>query len=149
MKLAHHLAARVLSNSSETEENSDALRALLSSGKGGAKITVSSSPGEQPSQPVLLASSLRKDSDINRVLRFIANNLSREDRKAIVDEAEKYVDEHPDFFLRFGREPWLRDRKLALTTTGDCFHLTFSMAAYPKRKERAVSLVREIFKTEQ
>lgn len=149
MKLAHYLAARVLSPPKDIGQVSDALKVLLSSGNAGRDIPVTVHQGDGSSQSALLTSFLRKESEINRLLRFIASGISEEEKKTIITGAEQRVDDRLDFFLRFDREPWLTERKLALTTTGDCFHLTFSMAAYPKRKERAVSLVREIFKTER
>jgi len=149
MKLAHYLAARVLSLPSDIERNSDALRALLSSGNAGRDIPVTVHQGDGSSQSALLTSFLRKESEINRLLRFIASGISEEEKKTIITEAEQRVDDRLDFFLRFDREPWLTERKLVLTTKGDCFHLTFSMAAYPKSRERAIALVKQVFSSLQ
>jgi len=73
--------------------------------------------------------------------------MSAQDKEILLKETDKYVDDHLDLFLRFERTAWTEHKKLALTTLGDCFHLTFAMAAYPKKKDRAVEIVRQIFKT--
>ena len=145
MKRAHYLAIRVLSKPADIGMNSDALKALLSSGNTDVEIPLSGTTGEETTQPVLLTSFLKKESDINHLFKFLAANIASQDKEIILKEADKYVDDHLDFFLRFEREPWVLEKKLILTTKGDCFHLTFSMAAYPKTKDRAIELVRKVF----
>ncbi len=147
MKLAHYLAARVLCSKTDAEKTSSALKELLSSGNSHSEIPVTESPGEEPTQLVLLSSFLKKESDINHLLKYIIKNISAKDRELIADEAEMRVDDHLDFFIRLDKEAWILGRKIILTTLGDCFHLTISLAAFPKRKDRAVALVRQIFKT--
>ena len=147
MKLAHYLAARVLCPRDDVEKTSLALSELLSAGYALEKVPITQNPVEESSQAILLASFLRKESGINHLFKFIAAKISAEDRQSVANESEQRVDNHLDFFLRFDRESWVAHRKLALTPKGECFHLTFSMAAYPKSRERAAALVRQIFKT--
>ena len=145
MKRAHYLSARVLSKPGDIEANSTALKALLSCKDPKTEIPITENKGEEPSQPTLLTSFLKKESEINHLFKFLVSNMSPEDKKTILSETEKYVDDHPDFFLRFERDAWAADKKLILTTKGDCFHLTFSIAAYPKKKQVAVALVKQAF----
>ncbi len=73
--------------------------------------------------------------------------MTKKDKETVVSEANFRVDEHLDLFLRFEKPLWMNEKKLALTTSGNCFHLTFTLAAFPKKKARAIEMVKEIFKT--
>ncbi len=146
MKSAHYLAARALCLPKEVGDVSSSLRLLLGCGKE-KEVVISSTEPPEGATSVLVQSSLKKESDINHLMKFISRNLSNEEKLQIIQEAELRVDDHLDFFLRFDKEEWMQHRKLQLTTKGNCFHLAFAMAAYPKSKERAVALVKEIFKT--
>ncbi len=148
MKRAHYLAARVLSKPLDISSNSDSLKSLLSCLNNSKEITIDTLDAETPTSPVLLTSFLKRESDINHLFKFLVSTMSASEKEIIFKETEKYVDDHLDFFLRFERETWTNGKKLNLTTTGDCFHLTFSMAAYPKNKGSAIELVKQIFKTE-
>lgn len=146
MKIAHNLAIRVLCLPKEVDDVSISLKLLLGCGKE-KEIAISTTEPPEGATSVLVQSSLKKESDINHLVKFIANNLNTEEKKQIFQEAESRVDEHLDFFLRFDKDEWMQNKKLKLTTKGNCFHLTFAMAAYPKSKGKVVALVKEIFKT--
>ncbi len=146
MKIAHYLAARVLCLPKEVDEVSASLKSLLGCGKEKEAVITTTEPPEGATS-TLVQSSLKKESDTNRLMKFIVANLSNEGKNQIYTEAESRVDKHLDFFLRFDKDEWMQNKKLKLTTKGNCFHLTFSMAAYPKSKGKAVALIKEIFKT--
>jgi len=146
MKRAHYLAARVLCLPSEIEHVSSALKLLMGGGEN-KQIAVSATEPTEGATFALVQTSLKKESDINALFKFITTHLSEQEKKQLVQEADSRIDDHLDFFIRFDKEEWMSHKKLKLTTQGNCFHLTFAMAAYPKNKERAVALVKEIFKT--
>jgi RNA binding exosome subunit len=146
MKIAHRLGARVLCQPNETADFSVALKELLSC-KAQRDIEIYVIEPEEGTTTALVQSSLSKESDINQLVKYIVANLPPEEKSQLCQEAESRVDEHCDFFLRLDKNEWMGNRKLKLTSSGNCFHLTFAMAAYPKTKERAIMLVKQIFKT--
>jgi RNA-binding protein len=58
-----------------------------------------------------------------------------------ITDLELRVDENCNFYLRLDKDSFLKD-EILLTEEGDCFHLTFSVAAYPKSKENALVVLK-------
>jgi RNA binding exosome subunit len=38
------------------------------------------------------------------------------------------------------------DKKYVVVNHGDCYHITLSVAAYPKKEENAKQIIKEVFK---
>ena len=58
---------------------------------------------------------------------------------------ESRLDKNLDLFLRFEKDTWINERKLVLTDSGKCFHLRISIAAFPKNREVALNVVKDLF----
>ena len=145
MKFGHYLTARVLCSKTDTVALSTSLKRLLGCGiEKDVVVTIDSSDDDAPA---LVHSFLKKETDINHFFKFLVKQFPVQDKQTILQEIDSRVDDHLDFFLRIDKMEWLTHERVSLTSSGDCFHLTFAMAAYPKSKERAIALVKEIFKT--
>ena len=88
---------------------------------------------------------LSKDNLISQFLDNLLNNLSEVQRGTILQQAESRLDADLNFFIRFDKDSWIKGRKLYLTDSGKCFHLKMSIAAFPKKRERALNVVKELF----
>lgn len=113
------------------EENKVLLKKSAAEGFNDRKITI-------------LEVILSKANLVNEFLENLLNNLNKEQKEQILMEAESRLDENLDFFIRFDKEEWLNNRKLELTDSGKCFHLKISIAAFPKKREIALNVVKKL-----
>ena len=88
---------------------------------------------------------LTKTKLINQFLDFILDNLDEEQKQTILNQLESRLDENLDFFIRFNKEEWINSNKLELTDSGKCFHLRISIAAFPRKREVALKIMRKLF----
>ena len=93
----------------------------------------------------ILEVALAKNNLINQFLENLLKNLNEEQKSRILLQMESRLDENLDFFLRFDKEAWVKEKKLVLTDSGKCFHLRISIAAFPKKMEVALNIVRDLF----
>ncbi|MEE9525315.1 MAG: RNA-binding domain-containing protein [Candidatus Woesearchaeota archaeon] len=93
---------------------------------------------------------LRFVLDKNRHIEAFLNNLNEklfeETKERILSYAESRLDDDCNFFLRFSKEKWVEEKLLWLTDQGNCFHIKMNVAAFPKKKEIAMKIIRNIFK---
>ncbi|MFA6089147.1 MAG: RNA-binding domain-containing protein [Candidatus Woesearchaeota archaeon] len=80
----------------------------------------------------------------NRHLNVFFKNLLlilNEDKQIILSELNERIDkEHFDFYLRLDKNT------LKLTTTGNCFHIKITVAAFPKTFEKVKEKMIELLK---
>ena len=93
----------------------------------------------------IFEAALAKDSLIKQFLKNLLNNLSEVQKGQLLQQAESRLDADLNFFIRFDKDSWIKDRKLFITDSGNCFHLKISVAAYPKKREAALNVVNELF----
>ncbi len=89
---------------------------------------------------------LVKNNLINDFLKNMLNNLDESQKNQILQQIGSGLDKNLDFFLRFGKESWIKEKRLILTDSGKCFHIKISIAAFPKKREVALSVVRDLLK---
>ncbi len=89
--------------------------------------------------------SLTKKKLMNEFLDNIVDKLSRDQRDLIIKNASKQIDDNLDFFMRFDKKMLIKENKLLLIKSGDCYHIRISLAVFPKNKENAIKLIKEIF----
>ena len=94
---------------------------------------------------VVFEITLAKTNLINQFLGNLLINLGERQKQQLLNQAESRLDKNLDFFLRFDKNSWVNDKKLVLTDSGKCFHLKISIAAFPKKREVALNLVRNLF----
>ena len=82
---------------------------------------------------------------INQFLQNLLANLDENQKQQILTQAESRLDKNLDFFLRFDKDSWIKEKKLVLTDSGRCFHLKVSIAVFPKKREVALNVIRDLF----
>ena len=87
---------------------------------------------------------LAKNKLVSQFLENLSNKLDQEQKNTILSQSESRLDENLDFFLRFDKESWIKQEKLLLTDSGKCFHVKISMASFPKKREIALNLVKDL-----
>jgi RNA binding exosome subunit len=88
---------------------------------------------------------LKKEKHISKFLENLMKNIDDKDKKIILSQIESRLDNNLDFFLRFDKDEYIKNDKLRLTDSGNCFHIEMSIAAFPKKRELALGIVKEVF----
>ncbi|MBR9703258.1 hypothetical protein GOV10_04430, partial [Candidatus Woesearchaeota archaeon] len=81
-----------------------------------------------------------RERDTNDVFDKIVEYIGKTGRAALRSEAMLHVDEEGRFYVRLDKLA-LREGKYVLTTSGDCVHCAFLIAAYPKNMKTIKNMV--------
>lgn len=148
MKYAHLIKLTVLSYENENSEL--ILGAFLGffpfnleDNKVFLKITNASGFNER--KIAIFEAILTKSNLINQFLKNLLENLDKHQKNTILNQIDSRLDKDLDFFIRFDKESWMNEKRLVLTDSGKCFHLKISIAAFPKKREIALNIVRDLF----
>jgi RNA binding exosome subunit len=87
---------------------------------------------------------LDKDRHINAFLKELNSKLSQEQKDLLIRQDNR-LDEHLNFFIRLDK-PKLLTGEYWITDSGDCFHIKMNVASFPRNREQAKNVLREIFK---
>ena len=147
MKYAHSINLNVFSH--EYENSGIILQSFLeffpfNMEEKKVELRKSNAEGFNESKITIFEVILAKTNLINQFLDFISDNLNEEQKQTILRQAESRLDENLDFFIRFDKEEWIQNNKLELTDSGKCFHLRMSVAAFPRKREVALNIVKEL-----
>jgi len=80
-----------------------------------------------------------------RFTKEFFNNLKNLDENQInklILDLDKKFDEHGNLFLRFNKEDAINN-KWMIVDSGNCIHLKVKIAAYPAKKEIAISKIKK------
>lgn len=88
---------------------------------------------------------LTKVNLISQFLKSLLSNLNEDQKNTLLHQAESRLDDNLDFFIRFDKDSWINEKKLQLTDSGKCFHLKIGIAAFPKKREIALDIIKELF----
>jgi len=148
MKYAHSIKLTVFSYENENIQNIlDAFLKFFPFSLEDNKIELkkTEAKGAAESNITIFESALTKTNLINRFLDFILGNLDKKQKELILSQSESRLDENLDFFIRFDKEGWIKNNKLELTDSGKCFHLKINVAAFPRKREAGLKIIRELF----
>ena len=90
---------------------------------------------------------LDKEKHIALFLDDLLQKLEPEKKELLLRQKESRLDEDNFFFMRFDKNHLLNENRLFIVDTGNCFHLKMHIASYPAKREKALEVVQEIFKT--
>ena len=150
MKVAHSVHASVFSHEKGNEDSSKILSSLLdffpfSLEDEKLKANKTIAHGFNEKNIIISEVVLLKDRHIRLFLDKLKEGMDVEMRQKIMLQAVSRLDDSLDFFLRFDKKAWMESKKLVLTDSGECFHIKINIAAFPKKKEIALSIIKSIF----
>lgn len=87
---------------------------------------------------------ITKTSLINQFLLNLFSNLSPSQKTKLLKEKESRFDDEMHFFIRLDKQDMINNI-YTITDSGDCFHLRFSIAAFPKKREIGLDIIEQIF----
>lgn len=148
MKYAHSIRLNVFSY--ENEDSKIILESFLkffpfSLEENKVELKKTTAQGFNESAITIFEVILTKTNLINQFLDFILNNLDKKQKELILKQIESRLDENLDFFIRFDKDEWIKNNKFELTDSGKCFHLKISIAAFPRKREVGLKIIRELF----
>ena len=88
---------------------------------------------------------LEKERNIKAFLEKLNGQMSDESKEILERQMESRLDEECNFFLRFSKEKLINEKELWLTDQGNCFHIKINVAAFPKKREIAMEIIRKVF----
>ena len=89
---------------------------------------------------------LVKERHVNSFIEHLIGRLSDEVKEVILRQAESRLDDECNFYLRFSKEKLIKENDFWITDQGNCFHIKINIAAFPKKKEKALEIVSTLFK---
>lgn len=150
MKLAHQIKIEVFSYEKDNEDDKIILDKFLKlfpfslkDEKIGLKKT--DAKGFEERKITIFDVILSKEKHTAKFLENLISNLDEHQKKLILAQAETRLDDDMNFFLRFGKDEYIKNNKLILTDSGKCFHIEVSVAAFPKKREIALDVIKKIF----
>ena len=93
----------------------------------------------------IFEATLTKTNLTNQFLKNFLNNLDKKQKNKVLQQIKSRLDKNLDFFLRFEKNLWINDKKLALTDSGNCFHIKINIAAFPKKRKVALNVIKDMF----
>ena len=150
MKLAHQIKTKVFSYEKNNEDNKlilDKFLEFFPFNLEDEKIELkeTNAVGIDEKTIKIFEVTLTKEKHINKFIENLKQNIEDENKKLILEQLESRLDDNLDFFLRFDKDEYLKNNKLQLTDSGNCFHLKISIAAFPKKRDIALGIVKDVF----
>ena len=147
MKLANNVNLRVFCKGDEDKKVIvDKLKALLPFDLEKEKIQINSKTAEGFTNiPMeILSVTIVKERHVKVFLKLLAEKLGDE-KKTLLEQATTRLDDDLNFFIRLDKDMPLKD-KFVLTDSGKCYHIKINIAAFPKKLEKGLEVLKEIFK---
>ncbi|MAH01973.1 MAG: RNA-binding domain-containing protein [Candidatus Woesearchaeota archaeon] len=88
---------------------------------------------------------LIKEKHIKNFLENLNQKLDNEEKNKIISQLDSRLDDNLDFYLRFDKGEYLKKNELKLTDSGNCFHVRMSIAAFPKKRDIGLGIVKDVF----
>jgi len=150
MKLVHQIKAKVFSYEKFNEDEKlilDKFMQLFPFDLEEQKIELKKTQafGFHENKIAIFDVALTKEKHTRRFLENLIKNIDEGQKKLILSQLESRLDNNLDFFLRFDKEEYLKNDKLKLIDSGNCFHIKISVAAFPKKRELALDIVKRVF----
>ena len=85
----------------------------------------------------------QKERLTNKFLEFLKSKFNEQQKESILKQ-ENRLDDECNFFIRLDKAKLLNG-EYWITDSGDCYHIRISIAAFPKKREKAKQVVEQIF----
>jgi RNA binding exosome subunit len=93
----------------------------------------------------ILELDITKTRHLNLYTKWLSEVLNPQLKEIVLAQLDTRIDDECNLFIRFDLDE-LMQNQYVLTQSGRCLHCRFTIAAFPKRKEVAVSLVEKYLK---
>ncbi len=150
MKYAHYIRIKAFSYEKDNENEKAILEKLLSFipfdiNKEKIIANRADARGFNEKKIIIFEIVLEKEKHTGKFLENLVKNLDVHQKNKILDQIESRLDSNLSFFLRFDKNEYVGENRLVLTDSGNCFHAEINIAAFPRKMEAAIDVVRKIF----
>ncbi|MFH1399293.1 MAG: RNA-binding domain-containing protein [Candidatus Woesearchaeota archaeon] len=140
---AHFVELRVFSKPEDNKE--DVLKGFMSFLPFDFEVKQKNALGFNEREICVISGVLEKQRHISLFLKSLIERLSAEQKQKILEQAESRIDDNCCMYLRFDKDKLIKETMLWLTDMGNCYHIKMTLAAFPKKKEKAIEILKEIF----
>lgn len=151
MKFFNNVTISVFSHEQENiNELEKGFRNFLDINYDDEKISIDSkkAQGFNEKKITILSLRLEKQKHIKTMLDSLLEKLESSQIQTVIYQLDSRVDNACNFFIRLDKKSVLNNQ-FEITDSGDCYHLRFNVAAFPKSKENALVIVRKYFDSKQ
>ena len=148
MKYAHNIELRVFCKEGEDEELiKNKLKELIPLDFNKEKINIreQTALGLEDKKIKKLTIFVDKEKQTSKVLLNLMGNLNEEQKELILNQLESRVDRNLHFYLRLDKDKLLNN-EYWITDSGNCFHFSIAVAAYPHKREVARKIIEKVLK---
>ena len=85
---------------------------------------------------------LEKNKHVNAFIENLVAKLEDE-KKTLLEQLNSRLDNDLNFFIRLSKEMLLKD-KLIVTDSGNCYHIRINIASFPKKREKAIEVLKDM-----
>lgn len=149
MKVLNNAKISVFVKENENEELAgEALKNFVPLDLEKEKIAINkkTATGFEDKKIAILEIFLQKERHTNAFLKRLSEILDDEQKEILLRQAESRLDENLNFFIRFDKKELAEKGEFSLTDSGNCFHIKMSIACFPKKREKALEIIQNIFK---
>lgn len=138
--MIHNISYRTFVYGTENKEKvKKAIKTLFPNSLPECEIT----EGYFKNSVLILHDKIDKNREIKDFIQIL-NKIEPSDKKKVLNELEKKMDDKGNLFLRFDKQKaYLGEFKIV--EHGDSIHLKIKMAAYPAKKENAMKLAKKLW----
>jgi RNA-binding protein len=143
MKLVHYIEMRVFSKEEANEEIIiSKIKELFPFDfkKDKIKFTQRTAYGFDEKKIKILTVTIDKDRQTNKFIELFFSKLTGEQKQLLLKQIESRLDDKLHFYIRLDKDSLITN-EFWITDSGNCFHFTFAIAAYPHRREVAVDII--------
>ena len=108
------------------------------------KIEKTIAEGVHHNKIEILEISVEKESLVNQSIEKLKECLGKKQVEVLKKQKESRLDEEGNFFIRIEKSYWLKQQKMSLTDSGNCYHIKINIAAFPKKRENAMKILESI-----
>lgn len=150
--MIHHINLRVISHSTEDKSKvKEALDFFLNNSLEDRYsllneniVTSIDAQGHYGNPLSIFSAQLTQKSHKESFIKFIYQNMSREDLNILKNEISQRLDDDQIFYIRFDKQAAFLN-KIKLSTTSDCIITKIKIETYPKNILKAGKIVEELF----
>ena len=101
--------------------------------------------GANGSKIIIFSINLSKIRHINKFLENLNEELGGKQKKLLIQQVESRLDQDLHFFIRLDKSLLLTKKEYHITDSGNCFHIRLAIAAYPKKRNNGIDIIKQIF----
>jgi len=93
----------------------------------------------------ILSVTITKEAHLTKFFDALLARLNEEQKRAILQETGSRLDAELCFYLRFDKRQWNEHGELWIVDHGNCYHCKATVAAFPKKREPALNVIKGVF----